>query len=164
MPSTRPPIDYIERTRAQYSAMGYPVYRWVESETPPVFSRPDKPLSESRVGLIASGGIYVAGQVAFHYSDDISYRVIDSTTPSSDLRATHFAYDLTDARSDPNVVFPLDVLRGLVQEGFIAGLADAAYTFMGGIYSARKVRDILAPELTRRMIEDQVDLVLLVPV
>jgi len=162
--SARPPVDYIERTRAQYSALGYPPYRWVESDEPPPFAPVRKPLAESRIGLIASGGLYVAGQVAFHHADDLSYRVIATDTPTESLRATHFAYDLTDARSDPNVVFPIDVLRGLVDEGVIGGLAEAAYTFMGGIYSARKVRDRLAPELTRRMIEDEVDLVLLVPV
>lgn len=160
----RPPIDYIERTRAQYSALGYPVYRWVESPEPPPFAPVERPLSECRVGLIASGGIYRTGQIAFHHADDISYRVIDRDTPTEALRATHFAYDLTDARSDPGVVFPLDGLRDLAAEGAIGGVADRAYTFMGGIYSARKVRDVLAPELTRRVVEDQVDLVLLVPV
>jgi hypothetical protein len=35
---------------------------------------------------------------------------------------------------------------------------------MGGIYSSRKVRELLAPEIARRLVEDQVDLVLLVPV
>ncbi len=164
MPSTRPPIDYIERTRAQYSALGYPIYRWVQSDSPPPFVPLAKPLSECRLGLIASGGIYRAGQVAFHFSDDISYREIATDTPPDELRVTHFAYDLTDARRDPNVVFPLDGLRALVAEGVLGRLAARAYAFMGGIYSSRKVSDVLAPELTRRMIEDQVDLVLLVPV
>ena len=103
----RPPIDYIERTRSQYSALGYPIYRWIQNEAPSTFVPPQKPLSESRVGLIASGGIYVTGQVAFHFSDDISYREIGTDVPTEDLRVTHFAYDLTDARSDPNVVFPI---------------------------------------------------------
>jgi len=164
VPTTRPPIDYIERTRAQYSALGYPVYRWVESATPPAFAPVRKPLADCRVGLIASGGIYVEGQVAFHFNDDISYREVATDTPSEALRISHFAYDTTDARRDPNVVFPLDGLRALVADGELGGLAERAYTFMGGIYSARRVRDVLAPELTRRVIEDQVDLVLLVPV
>jgi D-proline reductase (dithiol) PrdB len=157
-------VDYIERTRAQYSGLGYPEYRWVESKEPPPFASVSRPLSESRVGLIASGGIYVAGQVAFRFDDDISYREVATDTPTDRLRATHFAYDLTDARSDPNVVFPLDTLRSLARAGEVGGLAERAYTFMGGIYSSRKVRDVLAPELARRVVEDQVDLVLLVPV
>ena len=164
MAQTRPPIDYIQRTRDQYSGLGYPVYRWVESESPPEFVSPKKPLAGCRVGLIASGGIYVKGQVAFHFADDVSYRVVSTETETEDLRIAHFAYDVTDARRDPNVVFPIDTLRGLVREGAIGELSENAYTFMGGIYSARKVREKLAPEFARRAIQDQLDLVLLVPV
>jgi len=35
---------------------------------------------------------------------------------------------------------------------------------MGGIYSARKVRDVLAPALVTRLLEDEVDVALMVPV
>ena len=79
-------------------------------------------------------------------------------------RISHFAYDTRDARSDPNVVFPIDTLRGLVAEGKLGELAARAYSFMGGIYSSRKVRDTLAPALADRIVQDEVDLVLLVPV
>ena len=47
--------------------------------------------------------------------------------------------------------------------GFLGALAERAYTFMGGIYSARKVKDVLAPALAERMLSDQPDVVLLVP-
>ena len=164
MPSNRPPVDYIERTRDQYSALGYPPYKWTENTTPPPWAELTKPLSQCRVGLIGSGGIYQEGQVAFHYKDDLSFRIIDTRESTSKLRATHFAYDLTDARSDPNVVFPIDTLNRLAAEGFIGCLAQNAYAFMGGIYSSRRVRERLAPELANRVVRDEVDVVLLVPV
>ena len=160
----REPVDYIQRTREQYDALGYPPYQWVHSDSPPAFTPLQKPLEECKVGLIASGGIYRHGQIAFHFKDDFSYREIASDTPLDELRATHFAYDLTDARRDPNVVFPLDTLRRCRAEGLIGGLAERAYTFMGGIYSSRKVRDILAPALAERVQKDEVDVVILVPV
>jgi D-proline reductase (dithiol) PrdB len=62
------------------------------------------------------------------------------------------------------VVFPIDTLRHLVKEGFIGELAEHAYTFMGGIYSARRVCDELAPQLTARLLAEEVDVALLVPV
>ena len=161
---SRPPIDYIARTKAQYDALGYPAYHWVHNDTPPPFAPVTKALAESRVGLIASGGIYRQGQIAFHFKDDCSYREIDTDTPDSELRATHFAYDLTDARRDPGVVFPLRTLRRCRDLGLIGALAHSAYTFMGGIYSARKVRETLAPALAQRMVRDEVDVALLVPV
>ncbi|MEZ5560352.1 MAG: glycine/sarcosine/betaine reductase selenoprotein B family protein [Pseudomonadales bacterium] len=160
----RPPVDYIERTREQYSALGYPPYAWVHNSDTPPFQPLRKPLERSRVGLVASGGIYRQGQVAFHFRDDFSFRVIPRDTPNSELRVTHFAYDLTDARADPNVVFPLETLRELQRAGRIGELGPNAYTFMGGIYSARKVRDALAPAIAERLQKDEVDIAILVPV
>jgi len=117
-----------------------------------------------RVGRDIRCRIYVAGQIAFHFRDDISYREIAFETPTDRIRTTHFAYDLTDSRRDPNVVFPLDTLRGLVRDGTVGELPTHAYTFMGGIYSARKVRDVLAPALVTRLLQDEVDVALMVPV
>ena len=158
------PVKYIERIREKYAALGFDSYSWVVNGDPPPWQPLLKLLSECRVGLIASGGIYIAGQVAFHYKDDVSFRVIPKDVKTSDLRVTHFAYDFTDARQDPNVVFPIDTLRTLEREGVIGELADAAYTFMGGIYSARRVREELAPQLKDRLLADQVDVALFVPV
>ena len=158
------PVPYIDRIRDTYRSLGYPGYQWVVNPEPPPWQPLRKPLGECRLGLIASGGIYVTGQVAFHFKDDASFRVIPRDVATCDLRATHFAYDLTDARQDPNVVFPIDTLRRLADEGFIGELAPELYGFMGGIYSARRVAEELAPELTRRLLAQEVDALLLVPV
>jgi D-proline reductase (dithiol) PrdB len=158
------PVDYIERTRALYEGLGFPPYRWVCNEGAPPWTPVRVPLEQATVVLIASGGIYERGQRAFHFADDDSFRVIDAQTPLAELRATHFAYDLTDARSDPNVVFPLGTLRALVADGTIGAVARECFTFMGGIYSARKVREQLAPALVDRVRALNADLALLVPV
>ena len=163
MTTRRPPVDHIVRTRDLYSSLGHDPYRWVRNDDPPPWTELAKPLRECRVGLVGSGGVYRAGQVAFHHRDDISLRVIDTSVPVSELRTSHFAYDQTDARTDPNVVFPVDTLRTLVAEGVIGGLSQRAYAFMGGIYSTRRVREILAPALAQRMDADAADAVVLVP-
>lgn len=160
----RPPIDYLARTREQYSALGHPVYRWVENEGPPPWAPLRRPLNESRLALVASGGVYASGQVAFHHRDDTSLRTIDGDVDVADLRTSHFAYDQTAAQSDPNVVFPIEPLRRCVEARRLGSLSRHAYTCMGGIYSSRRVREELAPEIARLVVEDQVDLVLLVPV
>jgi D-proline reductase (dithiol) PrdB len=160
----QPAVDHIERTRSLYASLGYAPYRWVTSDDDVPLVRLSKPLAECRVALLASGGIYRRGQVAFHHLDDTSHRVIPTTTPTAELRATHFAYDLTDARQDPNVVFPIDTLRALAAAGEIGGVGPRAYTFMGGIYSSRRVREELVPRLVDAVTDDPVDLALLVPV
>ncbi len=116
------------------------------------------------MGLVASGGVYRAGQIAFHFRDDDSYRVVPADVPTEELRATHFAYDLADARADIGCVFPIAALRSLAEAGEIGSLCDETYAFMGGIYSARRVRETLAPALRERFLAQQADVVLLVPV
>src|SRR5512139_31229 len=158
------PVEYIPRIRDNYARLGYRPYNWVINSDTPAWAPLSKPLSKCRLGLAASGGIYATGQVAFHYRDDSSIREIPADVDTKDLRATHFAYDLSDARTDPNIVFPVDPLRHLAREGFLGGLAGRFHTFMGGIYSARRVTEELAPALADRFREDGVDTVLLVPV
>jgi len=81
-----------------------------------------------------------------------------------DLRISHFAYDTTDAKADPNVVLPVEALRALEADGTIGSLAPTGLTFMGGIYSQRKVTEGLIPALTDELREMAPDVVLLVPV
>jgi len=158
------PINYIERITATYSALGYEPYEWYFADKDPNIAPISKPLSESRLGVIATGGIYKAGQVAFTYKDDVTYRAIPSDADSKDLRATHFAYDLSDAREDINVVFPIDALRKIERESKVKELAPFFFTCMGGIYSQRRVDQELAPSLVQRCLEDEIDVVLLIPV
>ena len=160
----QPPVRYIERITATYDALGYDQYQWHHRGSKPPFFQLKKPLAECKVGMIATGGVYKTGQVAFHYKDDTSYRAIPSDTEASSLRATHFAYDLSGAREDIYVVFPIEGLRALNQEGFIGSLADNFLTCMGGIYSQRAVNEDLAPQLVQRCIDEEIDVILLVPV
>ena len=157
-------VDYIAQTKATYDSLGYGEYRWARNDDTPPWAPMSKPLSECRVGLIASGGIYMQGQVAFTHKDDVTHREIPTDVDVTDLRVTHFAYDQADARHDPNVVFPIEPLRSLAAEGFIAEPAPRALTFMGGIYSQRRLREELIPVLVDRTLEMGSDIVLLVPV
>lgn len=157
-------VDYIEQTRATYSSLGYGEYRWARNEDSPPWAPLSKPLSECTVGLVASGGVYQVGQVAFTHKDDVTHREIPTDVDLGELRVTHFAFDQTDARSDPNVIFPIGPLRELAAEGFIGGLTTHALTFMGGIYSQRRLHEELIPVLVERTLELEADVVLLVPV
>jgi len=157
-------VDHIQQTRDSYAQLGYDSYRWAEEPEPSAFVRPTKALSESKVALIASGGVYQVGQVAFHHKDDTTFRRIPTNAPVSELRTSHFAYDMTNARVDPNVVFPIDALRSMVDAGTIASLTPHALTFMGGIYSQRRLNEELIPAMTEALVAMEPDIVLLVPV
>ncbi len=156
------PVDYIPRTRELYSPL--PAYRWVDNRGEPVPWTPlEKPLSECRVGLASSGGIYCQGQNPFHFKDDTSIRVVPADTPGERLLVSHFGYPTGEAEKDANCVFPLDRLRELADEGTIAEVAPRAVTFMGGIYSHRRVREELIPALLEQIRTQDIDLFYLVP-
>ncbi|MDP7550647.1 MAG: glycine/sarcosine/betaine reductase selenoprotein B family protein [Acidimicrobiales bacterium] len=160
------PVDYIARTAEQYSALGFEPYQWAHRPAAPPWAPLDKPLSESTILLVGSGGAYREGQVAFHWKDDTGIRHIPTDQPASDVRVTHFAYDLEPARSDPNIVFPVDRLNEMVTDGTIGGLAPEALACMGGIYSVRRAEEELAPAILDAVeqMPTDIDLVLLVPV
>lgn len=161
--STLPPADYLAETRSLYDSLGYPAYRWAEETEPSAFE-PFPDLADAEVLLIGSGGVYRHGQIAFTTKDDTSIRRIPADTPSSELRTAHFAYDQTDARRDPNCVFPLERLRELAAQGTIGGVSESAYAFMGGIYSTRRLREETIPLLLDAVATHEPDIVLLVPV
>jgi D-proline reductase (dithiol) PrdB len=158
------PIDYIQRTREQYSALNYPPYEWAQNSQTPPWHPLHKPLSASRVALVCSGGIYARGQIAFHHKDDNSLRLIPTDVATTQLRTSHFAYDQSAARKDINCVFPIEPLRRAEAAGKIGTIAPYAFTFMGGIYSQRKVVEQLAPAIVSHLIQDEVDVAIMVPV
>src|SRR5689334_11386270 len=85
----------------------------------------DRTLDKSVVALVTAGGVHLKDQEAFNIADelgDLTYRVIPQDVDSSQLVVTHHHYDHADADQDINVVFPIDVLRDLVEEGFIGGV------------------------------------------
>ncbi len=164
-PSTQAAADYIGETKRLYDSLGYPSYRWADrTDESAAWSPITKPLSECRVMLVGSGGLYRRGQIAFTTKDDTSIRLIPRDTPTTELRTAHFAYDQTDARRDPNVIFPLDRLRELVDEGVIGSLSENAVAFMGGIYSTRRMEAETAELILQQCTAQEPDLVLLVPV
>ena len=154
------PVAYIPRTRDLYS--DFIPYRWVENDDLPAFTALPKPLAECKVALISSGGIMYRDQPRFH-REDASYRLIPKNARRDELSVWHFGYPTKDAEKDPNCVFPLERMREFEAEGRIGELCDPAFTFMGGIYSARKVREELAPKIVEELRSRNVEAFYLVP-
>ena len=158
------PVEYIPPAIERYVRLGYEPYRYYQGDEPPPWTPLKKPLSECRLGVIATAGTYVKGQVAFYYKDDHSYRAIPKSTPAEDLRFSHVTeHYLGSARQDPNSAFPIEPLRRIERDGIVGEVAEDLFSCMGGIYSQRKVRDELAPALAAEFARQEVDAVLLVP-
>ena len=103
------------------------------------------------------------GQVAYHYKDDTSIRVLPGNAAKEDLRFSHITENyLVDAKRDPNCILPLSQLHTLREEGVIGALAESVFSCMGGVYSQRRVRDEVAPAVLDGLRAQQVDCALLV--
>jgi D-proline reductase (dithiol) PrdB len=140
---------------------------WESGEAIP-WTPPRKPLSECTLALVTTSGVHHHGQPPFNMQDsegDPSFRAIDGATIGEDYRITHDYYDHSDAEKDLNIIFPLDRLRELQQEGVIGRLADTHYSFMGHI-DGRHIATLIgqtARQVADRLCRDDVDLVLLTP-
>ncbi|MBV1880241.1 MAG: glycine/betaine/sarcosine/D-proline family reductase selenoprotein B [Pseudomonadales bacterium] len=159
-----PPVSYIQQTKALYDSLGYEPYKWFAADSEPAFTKLKQPLSECKLGLVSTAGTYVAGQVAYYYKDDTSVRAIPSNTPVEDIRFSHVTENyLVDARQDPRCTVPLEALQTLQKKGVIGSLANNFFSCMGGIYSQRRVVDELIPALEKGIADEEIDVLLMVP-
>lgn len=122
-----------------------------------------KPLSDARVALLTTGGVYVNDSQEPFVDDDPSFRIIPSVTAASDLSIYHEHYDKSDAEKDINVIFPIEPMREMEKEGAIGSLATDAYGFMGYIIDDNipRLMEEMAPEVARNLLADNVDAALI---
>jgi D-proline reductase (dithiol) PrdB len=140
-------------------------YRTVE---PIPFAAPRKPLRESRVALVTTGGVYAPGQEPFDVQKkggDVSFRVLPRDTDVHALGIAHKsdAFDQTGFRADRNLGFPLDRLREMESSGALGSLAPRAISFMGSISAPGRLVKETAPRAAALLEADGVDAALLVP-
>lgn len=127
------------------------------------FARLRKPLSESRLALVTTGGVHLLEGARFDIDDpagDCSYREIPKD--AGELTWSH-AYYRPDDATDLNVVFPLRTFRELEDEGIIGELNHRHFSFMGAIHDPGPLSEDTAPEVAEKLVDDGVDAVFLTP-
>ncbi len=134
-----------------------------------------RPLSDSTLGLVTSGGLYLReAQRPFDLDreraepdwGDPTYRLIPSDVTQAELGASHLHYNTAGVLADMNVLLPVARCRELAQAGRIGALAPQQAAFMG--YQgfppdASAWRDRYGPEVAAQFKAAGVDGVLLVP-
>jgi glycine/betaine/sarcosine/D-proline reductase family selenoprotein B len=122
----------------------------------------DKDLATATVTLVSATGIYGPGQEAFPTENpgDITYRIIEGSAEVESLRIAHHHYDHSEADADPNIVFPLQTLRELVQDGVIAAVNDKHYSY-GFTTRLRELYEQTFPELADKIERSKTKLVVL---
>ena len=131
----------------------------------------EKPLTESRVASISSGGIALKNDLPFDQDGerqnpwwgDPSFRVLPNTATQDDVEIYHLHINPEFGRRDLNCILPLQRLAELEESGEIGDSAPRHYSFMGYTLDPTDLLEKTTPEMVRLLKEDQVDLVLLVP-
>ena len=145
----------------------------VETELPIPWSPLAQPLTQSRFGLVTSGGLYHQGhQPPFNLErerqeptwGDPSFRILPTDMPPSEVGASHFHINTGGVLDDMNVLLPIQRFQELAEEGRIQSLVDHAYSFMGYQGFPADVRgwkEVYGPQVADRLLAEKVDCVLL---
>jgi D-proline reductase (dithiol) PrdB len=121
-------------------------------------------LKEMRLAIVTTAGLHMRTDRPFQLDPNDFYRVIPGDVQASDLVMSHLAasFDRSAFQRDCNVVFPIDRLREMVNDGSMGSLADFHYS----VSSAHRAEDFKAPatEIAGYLKKDKVNAVLLLPV
>lgn len=140
--------------------------------TDPVWTPFEKRLSDSRIALLTSSGMYLAhSQEPFDLErekanptwGDPGFREIPTASTSVSLAHLHINHD--DILSDPNIALPVDRLAELVAQGVVGEVAPRQTSVMG--FQGASIegwRKIAAPGIIDLLHEDEVDGLILAPV
>lgn len=148
---------------------------WAEREQPPetlAWTPLDRPLAASRVALLTSAGVSLhtdrpfdqGGERADPWWGDPTWRSLPADVTVDDVEFSHLHVDHTPAEEDLDVVLPLRRLHELVDGGVVGSASPRHFSTMGYVLDATELTETTAPELAAALRDDEVDLVLLVPV
>ena len=149
-----PPVPYMERTRKYYRALGYTNdYAWAHHADVP-FVRPVKPVGAMKGALIST-----ARPGDRSHRDERNRRHVWSGLVASPPENfdTDVAWDKESTHTDDRETFlPIDAAQRLIADGTLGALGPRFHTAPTD-YSQRKTTERDAPEILRRLREDEVD-------
>ena len=147
----------------------------VESELPIPWTSLSRPLSESKFGLVTSGGLFhKVSQPPFDLEreraeptwGDPTYRIIPSFIRQDEIGVSHLHINPCWAESDFNILLPINRFQDLIDQGVISALAENHFSFMG--YQGyppdtSSWRELYGPQVASKFLSEGVNCVLLTP-
>lgn len=121
-------------------------------------------LSKRRLAVVTTAAVQMRDDPPFDFQT-AEYRIVPGDADGADLVMSHTSvnFDRTGFQRDVNVVFPIDRLRELRDQGAIGSLARYHYAFCGAYMEPEGYADT-AREVAGLLRDDGVDAVLLIPV
>jgi D-proline reductase (dithiol) PrdB len=131
-----------------------------------------KPLHRCNVALISSAGMALATDKAFDqeierrnpWFSDPSFRVIPRDATAEDIRVYHLHINPGFIQQDINCALPVQRLLELEAGGNIGRAAPSHYSFIGYTCQPERLLDESVPAIVRKLREETVDVVVLVPI
>lgn len=131
-----------------------------------------KPLSECRVTLVSTAGIFMKGDESFDYErerregtwGDPTHREIPRTAGQDDVEYSHLHIDTAFLKQDRNVAWPVDIFLDYEKEGKIGSLAETLYSIMGYIPNFNPLVKQTAPKIISKMKDEGVEAAFIIPV
>ena len=124
-----------------------------------------KPLHESRVAIVTTAGLRVESNADWNAGDQGFTQIPHD---AENLTLAHYSpnFDRVGWVLDKNVVFPIDRLYELAEDGIIGSVAKTHISFMGAQpdHTLETIRLDSGPAAAKLLADDEVDLVLLTPV
>ena len=165
---TSAPVDYMQRMRDYYLALGYNnPYQWAYHESVP-FQALKKPVTQSRIGLVTTAAPLKAdagdqGPGAPYNAAAKFYRVYAGDAARDDfLGISHVSYDRDYTTADDiGSYFPLAALRSAKANGQVGELSPRFYGLPTNRSQATTLNQDCA-DLLAMLQEDEVDLAILV--
>ena len=124
-----------------------------------------KPSHESRVAIVTTAGLRVENDADWNAGDQGFTQIPHD---AKNLTLAHYSpnFDRIGWVLDKNVVFPIDRLHEMAEEGIIGSVANTHVSFMGAQpdHTLETIRLDSGPAAAKLLADDEVDLVLLTPV
>jgi D-proline reductase (dithiol) PrdB len=142
-------------------------------EAEPVWAPFEKRLTQSRIALLTSAGLYVKSSQAPFDLDreqahpewgDPTWRAIPVAAGAGDIGVAHLHINDEDLLADPEIALPMHLLGELAAEGVIGGSVSEHLSVMGfQDRSLRDWKDRTAPEIVAHLRDLLADGLILAP-
>lgn len=125
-----------------------------------------RPLSEARLTFVSTAGVQPKGTLPFdvvHPVGDYSFRRVPSDSTPAELEIHQLKYPTDGAHRDLNVIFPIERLQELRDEGAIGSLTPSFFSFIGYNMDPGLLERTLAEGIAEAVCAEQAEVALLSP-
>ena len=124
---------------------------------------PVNDLTQARVAIVTTAGLHRRSDSRF-VGGSAEYRLLPGDVDPADIVMSHVSinFDRSGFQQDVNVVFPVELLRSLADNGEIGSVAQWHYSFMGATDPSRM--EETGRQVATLLKEDGVTAAILVPV